>query len=156
MKLNYFVIPFATLITATIGSFLTSGGMVWYQMILTPTWTPSGMAIGIVWTVLFALATLSALIVWNHEDHHAKERRWGIGGLFIANAVLSVLWSLAFFTLHLLGAATLEAGLLGVSILLLAIVIWPHSRFASVLLWPYLVWVCFATTLTGIIWRMNV
>ena len=156
MKLNYFVIPFVAVITAAVGSVLTSGGKVWYQMILTPTWTPPGMAIGIVWTVLFALATLSALIVWNHEEHHAKERRWGIGGLFIANAVLNVLWSLAFFTLHLLGAATLEAGLLGVSVLLLAIVIWPHSRFASVLLWPYLVWVCFATTLTGIIWRMNV
>jgi tryptophan-rich sensory protein len=153
MKLNYFIIPLITIVTAWLGSYLTSGGMTWYKTINLSVWIPSGAFIGAVWTVLFILATISALIVWNSEI--SDERLALIVIVFILNALLNVGWSLLFFNLHFIGWAVLEAGILGLSVLALIILIWPISALASVLLIPYAIWVAFATYLTYSVYLLN-
>ncbi len=153
MKLNYFIIPLVTLATALTGSFLTFGGMDWYKTINLPSWTPAGNIIGTVWTILFILATISALLVFNQAVHN-KKFNWIILA-FLANAVLNVFWSWLFFNQHFLGWAIIEAGLLGLSVLVLIIIIWPLSRLAAYLLIPYLAWVSFATFLTYMVWSLN-
>lgn len=153
MKLNYFIIPLVTLVTALAGSFLTSGGMDWYKKINLPGWTPAGNIIGTVWTILFILATISALLVFNQAVHN-KKLNWIIAA-FLANAVLNVYWSWLFFSQHFLGWAIIEAGILGLSVLVLIIMIWPLSRLAAYLLMPYLAWVSFATFLTYMVWSLN-
>ncbi|OHA80894.1 MAG: hypothetical protein A2675_02270 [Candidatus Yonathbacteria bacterium RIFCSPHIGHO2_01_FULL_51_10] len=153
MKSNYIIIPLITIIVATVGSLLTSGGMDWYQTIALPSWTPSGAIIGAVWTVLFVLATISALIVWNKV-----ERTWifkHIIRFFIMNAVVNVLWSAAFFGVHLLGLAVITAAILALTVIMLVLLIWKSSRTAALLLVPYAVWVVFATYLSYAIWDLN-
>lgn len=152
LKTNYIVIPLITLTTISVGSWITSGGMNWYKTIILPEFTPPGSFIGTVWTILFILATISALIVWNKV---AGKRKNIIGSAFILNALLNVGWSFLFFGLHLVGSAIYEAALLGVSVLVLMILIWPVSKLASWLLAPYLAWVSFATVLTYTIWSLN-
>jgi len=155
MKLNYIIIPLITLGVAGLGSWLTSSGMDWYEAINLPGWTPAGGVIGTAWTIIFILATISALLVWNKKDKGSDIRRRWIVVLFLVNAFLNVFWSYLFFNQHLIGPAVWEAGLLGLSVLVLIILIWPLYRWAAILLMPYLGWVCFATYLTYAVWWLN-
>ncbi|MDD2807787.1 MAG: tryptophan-rich sensory protein [Patescibacteria group bacterium] len=153
MKTNYLAIPLITILTSFTGSFVTSQGLDWYKTIRVPAWTPTGNVIGAVWTVLFILATISALIFWNSKisDNH----RHLVCGLFVLNALANVSWSVLFFGNHLIGAAVWEAGLLSLICLGLIIGLWKISKVASVLIIPYALWSLFASYLTLIIFRLN-
>ena len=120
LKTNYIVIPLITIATISVGSWITSAGMNWYKTINLPQFTPPGSFIGMVWTTLFILATISALIVWNKI---VRQRKIIIGSAFILNVLLNVGWSFLFFGLHLIGPAIYEAALLGMSVLVLIILI---------------------------------
>jgi tryptophan-rich sensory protein len=153
MKLNFIIIPVVTFLTALGGSLLTSRAMGWYKTINKPSWTPAGSLIGAVWTGLFILAAISALIVWNHLPHDNRFK-WIIA-IYILNAILNIGWSWLFFNQHLLGADIFEANLLAASVVALVILIWPGSALAASLLIPYAAWVLFATFLTYQIWSLN-
>jgi len=156
-KPNYILIPLFTFMVSYCGSLFTSSGMEWYATINKPTWTPPGMVIGMVWTAIFILATISALRVWNKK--YTKAERYNhilwIMVLFMVNGILNIEWSFLFFYTHNIFAAFIEAVLLGLSVLALVFVIWPVSRLASALLIPYLGWVTFASYLTYIVYTMN-
>lgn len=149
---GYILIPLATLLTAVVGSSITSRGMRWYKSIRKPSWTPPGSIIGAVWTVLYILATISALILWSMRNGMPIV---AILGAFALNAVLNALWSDVFFHRHLLGLAIIEALILEASVLLLISLAWPISMLAAMLLIPYALWVLFASYLTFCVWRMN-
>ena len=154
MRPNLILIPLVTIITAALGSFFTSSGMEWYQTTITrPSITPPDYIFGIAWTTIFILATISALIVWNKTK---KDRRfkWTIA-IFIANAILNILWCFLFFYQHQIFLAIPEAALLALTVLALIILIWPRSKTAAALLLPYFLWVSFATFLTYSIWTLN-
>lgn len=138
---------------AWLGGMITSAGMDWYETINLPDFTPSGYVIGTVWTIIFILAAISALIVWNRFPR-GRRFNWIIG-VFLVNAFLNVFWSYLFFGEHLLGLAIWEAGILAFSVALLIVVLRPFSRLAAILLYPYLFWVVFATYLTYTVWTLN-
>ncbi|MFA6215499.1 MAG: TspO/MBR family protein [Patescibacteria group bacterium] len=153
MKLNYLLIPLAVFAVGAWGSFITNGGLGWYSKIKLPSYTPAGSVIGTVWTVIFILTMISVLIVWNR--HFDQKNFWLIIILFAINGGLNIFWSYLFFGLHLLGPAAFEAGLLGLSVIALVILIWPFSLAAAILLLPYAGWVSFAAYLTYTIWNLN-
>ena len=153
IKLNYIIIPLITIAVSVLGSWITKKGMQWYDTIKLPSFTPPGYIIGIVWTIIFILATTSLLIVWNKMPQEGNF--WWIIALFLINAGLNVFWSYLFFGKHMLNAAFIEAGLLDLSVIGLVILIWPVSRLAAGLLIPYAAWVAFATYLSCIIWSLN-
>jgi len=153
MKKSYFIVPLITLIIAYSGSWLTNKGMDWYKTIKLPDFTPSGSIIGTAWTIIFILTAISAIIVWNKAEHNSKF--YWIIILFLINGFLNIFWSYLFFYNHSIGLAVLEAGLLGLSVLILIILIKPINRLSSVLLYPYLIWVIFATYLTYAVWSLN-
>ncbi len=153
MKLNYIVIPLITILVSFLGSSITTRGMEWYGGINLPSWTPSGGVIGGAWTIIFILSTISALLIWNTADRSSKF--WWIIGIFLLNILLNILWSYIFFGVHQLGLATIEAGVLGLSVLVLIFLSWPISKIASVFLMPYAAWVIFATHLTYVVWTLN-
>jgi tryptophan-rich sensory protein len=153
LKLNYFIIPALTFAVAYFGGKVTDAGMDWYKTINLPAWTPPGFVIGIVWTIIFILTAMAAILVWN--------KGFGVNnfkliiGFFVVNGLLNFLWSYLFFGKHLIGADIFTAGLLEISVLFLIILIWPISRLAAGLLFPYSAWVFFATYLNYIIWGLN-
>ncbi|MEM4263633.1 MAG: TspO/MBR family protein [Candidatus Woesearchaeota archaeon] len=153
IKPNYIIIPIITIAVSVIGSMITSKGMQWYKTINLPSFTPPGSFIGAVWTMIFILATISALIVWNKMPQEGNF--WWIIALFLINAGLNVFWSYLFFGKHMLNVAFIEAGLLDLTVITLIILIWPVSRLAAGLLIPYAAWVAFATYLSYIIWSLN-
>lgn len=155
MKLNYGIIALITIGVAWLGSFLTAGGIQpgWYADIVKPAWTPDGSVIGTVWTIIFILSAFSAGLAWNRLKK--SSRRSGVVAIFLINAFLNVLWSFIFFNQHLLWTAVWEAGLLAVSVIALIILLWPKQRLAASLLFPYALWVIFATYLTSAVAHLN-
>lgn len=149
---SHVLIPLAVFAVAAAGGAITSSGMAWYRTIKLPPWTPSGAVIGAVWTTIFALAAVSAIIAWNGAK---GERRIAVGAAFVLNGAFNVLWSQVFFGLHWMGAATAEAAVLWLSVIGVIAAVRPVSRLAAALLVPYAAWVVFATYLTYAVWRLN-
>lgn len=76
-------------------------------------------------------------------------------GLFVANAIVNVLWSLLFFRLQRPDWAMLDVGVLWSSIVALTIFVGRRDRIAGALLTPYLLWVSFASFLNLTIVALN-
>ncbi len=137
---------------AMLGGTLTDTGP-WYQNLKKPSWQPPGWLFGPAWTLIFALATISAVYAWR-SAHDRAQREWVIG-LFALNGFLNVLWSTLFFALRRPDWALIEVALLWLSILLPMIVFWKNSKAASLYLAPYLIWVAFAARLNLEVVRLN-
>lgn len=140
------------LFVAVLGGTLTDTGP-WYQNLHKPPWQPPDWLFGPAWTLIFALATASAVYAWRDAQNRVQ-RDWVIV-LFALNGFLNVLWSTLFFTLRRPDWALIEVVFLWASILLPMIVFWRFARAATLYLVPYLVWVSFAAFLNLTVVRLN-
>ena len=137
---------------AGLGGTLTDTGP-WYQSLRKPSWQPPDWLFGPAWTLIFALATVSAVYAWRNARNRVQ-REWVIG-LFALNGSLNVLWSTLFFALRRPDWALIEVVFLWLSILLPVVVFWRRARPASLYLLPYLAWVGFAAFLNLTVVRLN-
>jgi tryptophan-rich sensory protein len=142
----------SALAIAAIGGSLTTIGP-WYRHLHKPAWTPPDAAFGVIWTLIFALATVSGVSAWTSARSQIR-REWLIG-LFALNGFLNVLWSLLFFRFERPDWALIEVAPFWLSIAALILFIWRFSRLGSLLLVPYLVWVSIATLLNFNIVHLN-
>ena len=155
MKWNYVIIPLVVLAVAILGSYFTSLTMDWYNALKLPKIAPAGAFIGMVWTIIFILLAISALIYFNHANVSNTKSYTLILVLFIINAILNIAWSYIFFASKMPGSALLELVFLDLSVFLLIIFIWPISILSALLLVPYGLWVTFAGYLNYLIWVLN-
>ena len=66
MKPNFFIIPIIAILTATVGSMISEEGIKrWYKNLKKPAITPPNKYFGWIWTIIFILSAVSALIIWN-------------------------------------------------------------------------------------------
>lgn len=150
----YFIIPICAIAVAMIGSrFAIRGVKTWYPHLKRPSWTPPGMVIGGVWTVIYILTALSALMVWNIEPRPTDIML--IGAVFVLNALVNLSWSYFYFTKHKMGFAIWVSLFLDLTVIALIQLIVPLSAVAAWLLVPYAAWVTFASYLNYRIWAMN-
>jgi len=147
-----FVAAAVAIFIGVLGGSLTDTGT-WYQSLVKPWWQPPDWAFAPAWTVIFALAAMSAVYAWRGANTRAQ-RDWVIG-LFAANGFFNVLWSMLFFTARRPDWALLEVPLLWLSVLAGIVVFWRSARTASYYLLPYLVWVSFAAYLNWIVVGLN-
>jgi translocator protein len=141
-----------TVAVLLVGGYITKLGP-WYQALTKPSWQPPGPAFGIIWTTIYALTAMSAILAWRTIGS-AKEGRVFIG-LFLANCILNVMWSFLFFMLERPDWALYQVGIFWLSILALIVYLWPRHKLASALLLPYLVWVSIASFLNLSIVQLN-
>ncbi len=142
----------AALLVATLGMLATDLEG-WYQQLIKPSWQPPDWLFGPVWTLIYALAAMAAVLSWRGATDAAARGRILI--LFSLNAFLNILWSLLFFRLQRPDWALAEVPLLWLSIIVLMVGLRGYSRTATWLLLPYLVWVSFAAVLNAAIVRLN-
>ena len=140
-------------VTAALGGSLTDVGP-WYQALHKPAWVPPNWAFGVIWTTIFALATISAVHGLRRLDGDKARREWLIG-LFALNGFLNVLWSLLFFRMHRPDLGLIEVAALWASIATLIVFQLRRSPLSAALLAPYLVWVSIAAALNAAIVQMN-
>jgi tryptophan-rich sensory protein len=139
-------------VVAMIGVLMTDLGP-WYAQLQMPAWKPPDALFGPAWTLIFACAALAGALAWQALPQRSP--RLTLCLYFAANALLNVLWSALFFRLHRPDLALLEVGLLWVSIIVLMVTLAPASRWAAILLVPYLAWVSFAAFLNLAVVRLN-
>jgi len=135
-----------------LGGTLTDTGP-WYQSLHKPPWQPPDWLFGPAWTLIFALATASAVYAWRRASNPV-EREWVVG-LFALNVFFNVLWSTLFFAMKRPDWALIEVVFLWLSILLPIIVFWRFAKPASLYLLPYILWVSFAAFLNLTVVRLN-
>jgi tryptophan-rich sensory protein len=140
------------ILVAGIGAWLTELSP-WYYELKKPSWQPPDWLFGPAWTVILALASVSAWFAWRHAQD--QDSRALVIGLFCLNGMLNVIWSPLFFKWRRPDWALLEVPLLWLSILAPIVLLAPISTAASLLLVPYLAWVSFAAVLNMTIVRLN-
>lgn len=122
----------------------------WYADAEKVAWSPPNVVFGPVWTVLYAVISLAAWLVWRESPRRDVRRPLS---LYVAQLVLNALWTPVFFGLYLaVGVAALWAAAaiilaLDVLVLLTMLSFGRARRIAAVLLIPYWAWLLFATTL---------
>ena len=134
------------------GGALTEIGP-WYNQLRKPSWQPPGWLFAPAWTTIFALAAYAAVKAWDAATSFAEHAL--VIGLFAANGVLNVLWSLLFFKLRRPDWALVEVVPLWLSVLALVVGLAPLSWRASLAIVPYLLWVAFAAVLNRTVVRLN-
>jgi benzodiazapine receptor len=140
------------LLVAGVGAWLTELSP-WYHDLKRPSWQPPDWLFGPAWTVILAMASMSAYLAWRNAQDRGS--RILVVSLFCTNGVLNVLWSPLFFKLRRPDWALFEVPFLWCSILALVVLLAPISGIASLLVLPYLVWVTFAAVLNLTIVRLN-
>ncbi|WP_428484729.1 TspO/MBR family protein [Rhodopila sp.] len=139
-------------VVAGLGAFLTELSP-WYYQLRKPSWQPPDWLFGPAWTVILALASLSAYLAWRSAG--SRDARVLVAVLFLANGIANLLWSPLFFRLRRPDWALIEVPFLWLSILAPIVLLAPISRTASLLMVPYLAWVSFAAFLNLTIVRLN-
>jgi tryptophan-rich sensory protein len=134
----------------------------WYRRLRKPPGTPPGCVFAPVWSLLYALLALTAVLLWraSHDPRyvatpgHAERVRIATN-LFYAQLGLNLLWPFLFAGLRSprLALADLVA-LLGVAFLAAAAVA-PVTALGAALMLPYLAWLLVALYLNAGIVVLN-
>jgi translocator protein len=135
-----------------VGSIYTSGGVSspWYNALLKAPWTPPGWVFGLAWAVIMICFSLYISLLWKSEDGLGY---WKI--LFGLSWILNVLWNPLFFGLQAVGWAQVVIFLLLIAIVMLFQATIRESPWVSLLLLPYIVWLCIACSLNLYIYVYN-
>ncbi len=118
----------------------------WYTRLVRPPLSPPDWVFGPVWSVLYAMIAASIfLYIWRTRS----DPPYLIYLLVAVHLVCNVVWTYLFFRLQSPGLALIDIVLLDLTLIALVGVFWKAHRVASILLWPYLAWVLFATYLNA-------
>ena len=122
----------------------------WYPTLIKPTFSPPTWLFGPVWTLLYILMGIACYRIWSKvkANHFPMTIFW-------SQLALNAIWSPLFFGLHSPLLGLIDIAILWLMIVITIISFWRIDKTASLLLWPYLAWVSFATTLNTAIYLLN-
>ncbi|KAM4582127.1 translocator protein isoform 2-T2 [Fundulus diaphanus] len=144
------------------GGFITRKEVkTWYPTLNKPSWRPPNAAFPVVWTCLYTGMGYGSYLIWKELGGFTEDALVPLG-LYGLQLALNWAWTPIFFGAHKLKWASFFSSSAFVEIVFLTgtvgatMVSWyPVSRTASLLLAPYLSWLCLATALNYRIWRDN-
>ena len=155
---KFFTFIFAVIVSfipGIIGVLFTPHGdsNVWYNALAKSALTPDGWVFSVAWTILYLLLGIALfLIIDNKKTRIDKSSAYW---LFFAQMALNALWSYVFFGAHMAALALLVLVMLIVVSIYMARAFRPISKAAAYLVWPYIIWMCFATYLNATIMILN-
>jgi tryptophan-rich sensory protein len=157
MKASEFLKLVASVILCQLAGFLgslftTPAIPTWYATLKKPFFTPPNWIFSPVWISLFILMGISLFFVWRRADHPKSKIAFIF---FLVQLILNILWSIVFFGLRAPLLGFIDIVFLWMAILVTILNFLKVSKFAGVLLLPYLVWVSFATLLNFSLWILN-
>jgi len=125
----------------------------WYQTLQKPPGVPPNAVFGPVWSVLYLMMGLSlARVILRARP--GRDKRVALGA-FAIQLVLNLAWTPVFFGAHQIFAGLAIIVCLWFGILLTIRLFFPLDRPAAWLLFPYAVWVGYATYLNAGYWWLN-
>lgn len=123
----------------------------WYPFLNKPALTPPNIVFPIAWSIIYLCMGLSVGWILMSDSLRKKE----LATLFGIQLLLNFLWSFLFFYLRNPLAGMVDILLLDLFVILYAVRSYPVKKTSSVLFWPYLAWIFFATYLNGYIFLYN-
>jgi translocator protein len=130
-----------------IGSWLMNNGPKtnWYTSLNQAPWTPPGWAFGVAWTsIMFCFSIYMAYL-------YLKTPTTKVILLFSIQFVLNVIWNYIFFNQHLIGLGLAVIVALTLVIAAFLLVYKNELNLKSLLIAPYFIWLCIATSLNAYI-----
>ena len=128
-----------------IGSWLMDNGpqTVWYINLNQAPWTPPGWVFGAAWTtIMICFSIYMAFLVLKNSSREVKV-------LFFIQWILNVSWNYIFFNEHMVGLGLVVIVALTILVGLFLIRYKSELKTKSLLILPYFVWLCIATSLNG-------
>lgn len=124
----------------------------WYKDLNRAPWSPPSYVFGIIWPILYLLMTISVLLVLFNKKCYPYCRPITF---FILQLILNLFWTTVFFQLQQPIIALIMIVLIIGITAYTALQFYPYSKIASLLLVPYLLWLCVALSLNGYIVLYN-
>ena len=155
---KFFTFIFAIIVSfipGIVGVLFTPHGAsnIWYNELSKSILTPSGWVFGVAWTILYLLLGIALFLIINEKKNRVSKSNayW----LFIGQMALNLLWTYVFFGLHMAALALLVLIMLIVISIYMARAFRLINKAAEYLVWPYIIWMCFATYLNATIMFLN-
>ena len=153
LRRAFVTVPLIVLLGTASGILSGSGwNNLWFQALVKPRGIPSGWVFGMVWTTLYVLMGLAVAMILHAR--RARGRTIAMA-LFVVQLLLNLSWSPIFFAFHKVQLAAWWILLMLVAAAATAHAFWQIRRLAGWILLPYLLWLCFAGTLSYKIARLN-
>ena len=124
----------------------------WYEGLQRPKLTPPSWVFGPVWTILYVMIAISIFLFLRK---YKSETGYGIYVLIVLHLISNIAWTSIFFGLRAPGLALIDIVFIDISLIVIVWCFWQTDRTASILLWPYLIWVLFATYLNASFYLLN-
>jgi translocator protein len=125
----------------------------WYRGLNKPSFNPPNWIFPIVWPILYLLMAIGLWRILRVESG-GQPRKTAIV-VFLAQLVLNVAWSFAFFAARSPSAGLVVIALLWFGILAMILAFRRVDPPSALLQLPYLGWVSFAALLNIAIWQLN-
>lgn len=153
MKLFKYIVAFLIINfgALAIGSWLMNNGpqTAWYQNLNQAPWTPPGWFFGVAWsTIMICFSVYMAYLYKTSPNTKLKI-------LFLIQFVLNVIWNYIFFNQHLITIGLVCIILLTLVIAKFLLDYKAELKAKSILILPYFIWLCIATSLNAYILIYN-
>lgn len=140
----FLIINFGALAIGTV--FMDNGPTSdWYLQLSKAPWTPPGWVFGVAWTLI--MLCFSVYMAYLYTILPTTK----VTVLFIIQFVLNVSWNYVFFNQHLVSLGLLVIVLLTILIGLFLFTYAKQLKLKSMLILPYFIWLCIATSLNAYI-----
>lgn len=153
MKLTKYIIVFLVINFGAlgIGSWLMNNGPLtsWYLNLNKAPWTPSGWVFGVAWTsIMLCFSVYMAFL-------YRKKTTLRVITLFTTQVLLNIIWNYIFFNKHFIGLGLTIIVLLTAIIATFMFLFKSDMKIKTILILPYFIWLCIATSLNGFIFFNN-
>ena len=127
-----------------IGGFFTGDGVAsdWYYNLNKAPWTPPGWSFGVAWSIIMICYSFYMAILYK-----VNARRNKVITLYAAQLLLNVLWNPLFFYFQNPLIALIAILSLTIIVAYLLFRYQKSMRWTSLLILPYFIWLCVATSL---------
>ncbi len=113
----------------------------WYQQLNKAPWTPDGWVFGAAWTII--MVCFSIYMTHLYLQRPTKK----VNTLFIIQFFLNISWNFLFFNQKLVDLALVNITLLTIIVCAFLVTYLRDLKRKSILILPYLFWLCIATSL---------
>ena len=149
-RLLHYLLPIALcFVVGGISMIFQSEAIVeWYPTLDRPSITPPNIVFPIVWSILYIFSGLSIGRLWDKGNRDYV-------GLWFLILGLNFLWSPMFFFMESPISGLVVILMLDIAVFSYTVITWSASRFASIIMIPYLAWLALATYINFYIWLFN-
>jgi benzodiazapine receptor len=121
-------------------------GDAWYRQLEEPAWQPPDPVFGIAWSYNFLMLAVVGFFIAAHASGQQRAT-WFI--VFTISVAAALAWAYLFYVRHELWGAAIALACAAALTVVLTGTAWKVRWWLGVLMLPYVIWVCLATSLSA-------